>query len=324
MPWRSEQEVSNLLERKLALSFAIDGAGFIEWIWNTNPYMNSTNEVGIGFHRVDGTAKPELEPFLAIAKFMQTSGELLRERQAEPVVMVIPHTHMFSPRSFAYEATRRCVRGMYYHCGVPMQAVSEHAFAKFGGEAKLILVPSPRTLTQECWDALMERVRRGATVAVTGVVDRVEGDVLPVQQTESIAIGVKDYSVRFEGEKIQRIEKNQFTRIKQTKDGSGTLIISPLPLELGDSMEALVAFYRMAMAQARVAPIFTATPRTPAVLIAPSVFRDVVLYTFVSETNRVMTMQVTDRASRKSFQVSVPAGRTAMVLVDRRNGSVIT
>ncbi len=62
--WRSEEEVSDLLERKLALSFAADGAGFIEWIWNTNPYMNSTNEVGIGFYRVDGTAKPELEPFL--------------------------------------------------------------------------------------------------------------------------------------------------------------------------------------------------------------------------------------------------------------------
>jgi hypothetical protein len=29
-PWRSEQDVSNLLERKMALSFAADGAGFVE------------------------------------------------------------------------------------------------------------------------------------------------------------------------------------------------------------------------------------------------------------------------------------------------------
>ena len=49
-PWRSEQEVSDLPERKMRFSLAVDGAGFIEWVWNTNPYMNSTNEVGIGFY----------------------------------------------------------------------------------------------------------------------------------------------------------------------------------------------------------------------------------------------------------------------------------
>jgi hypothetical protein len=142
-PWRSEHEVSNLLERKLALSFAGDGAGFIEWIWNTNPYMNSTNEVGIGFHRVDGSAKPELEPFLRIAKFMSKYGQYLKERVPEQVAMVIPHSQMFSPRSFAYEATRRCVRAMYYHCGVPMQAVSEYKIPEYLDQAKLIIIPSP-------------------------------------------------------------------------------------------------------------------------------------------------------------------------------------
>ncbi|HEY0726915.1 MAG TPA: hypothetical protein VGD38_02525, partial [Pyrinomonadaceae bacterium] len=99
---------------------------------------------------------------------------------------------------------------------------------------------------------------------------------------------------------------------------------SPLPLELGSSMEALVAFYRSAMAKAGVAPIFTATPHTPAVLVLPSVFRDVVLYTFVSETNKDTTMQVTDLQTRARFSVTVPAGRTAMVMIDRRTGKRIT
>lgn len=319
-PWRSEREVSNLLERKMALSFAADGAGFIEWIWNTNPYMNSTNEVGIGFHRVDGTAKPELEPFLAIAKFMAQHGQRLRERQPEPVVMVIPHSHMFSPRSFAYEATRRCVRAMYYHCGVPMQAISEYTLADHAYLAKLIVVPAPRVLTPECWDALKARIAQGTTVAISGLVLNADGDSLPVAQTESVVINGRNYLVRFEGEKIQRIEK---TTIRNDR-GAERLIRNPLPLELGDSMEALVAFYRMAMAQARVAPIFTATPQTPAVLVLPSVFRDVVLYTFVSETDRDTAMQVTDLQTKTRFAVDVPAGRTAMVVIDRRNGGRIT
>jgi hypothetical protein len=318
-PWRSEQDVSNLLERKMALSFAADGAGFIEWIWNTNPYMNSTNEVGIGFHRVDGTAKPELEPFLAIAKFMAQHGQRLRDRQPEPIVMVIPHSHMFSPRSFAYEATRRCVRAMYYHCGVPMQAISEYTLADHSYPAKLIIVPAPRTLTPQCWDALNARAKQGATVVVSGVLETDE-HWLPVNQTESFTVSGKEYLVRFEGEKIQRIEKAGFAEIQHSE----RLIRCPLPLELGDSMEALVAFYRYAMTQAGVAPIFTATPQTPAVLVLPSVFRDVVLYTFVSESNRDTKMQVTDLQTKARFAVDVPAGRTAMVLIDRRNGERIT
>ena len=315
-PWRSEQEVSNLLERKMALSFAADGAGFIEWIWNTNPYMNSTNEVGIGFHRVDGTAKPELEPFLAIAKFMAQHGQRLRDRQPESVVMLIPHSHMFSPRNFAYEATRKCVRAMYYHCGVPMQAISEYTLADHAYPAKLIIVPAPRTLTPKCWDALFKRAEQGTTVAISGLVINTNEDSVPVAQTESFTLNGRNYLVRFDGEKIQRIEK---AKISNNWSG-GRFIRTELPLELGDSMEALVAFYRHAMTQAGVAPIFTATPRTPAVLVLPSFFRDVVLYTFVSESDRDTTMQITDLGTKARFPVNVPAGRTAMVLIDRRNG----
>ena len=90
----------------------------------------------------------------------------------------------------------------------------------------------------------------------------------------------------------------------------------PLPLELSDSMSALAAFYRFALAQARVAPVFNASPRTSAVLVLPSVFRDVVLYTFVSEIHRDTQMQVMHTESRTRFSVIVRAGGTAMVLLD--------
>jgi hypothetical protein len=340
-PWRSEEEVSNLLERKMALSFAADGAGFVEWIWNTNPYMNSTNEVGIGFHRVDGSAKPELEPFLRIAKFMAQHGHHLKERVSEPVALVIPHSQMFSPRSFAQEATRRAVRAMYYHCGVPVQAVSEYTLSEYSGQAKLFIVPSPRVLTEKCWATLNAEASRGATVAISGAYDEDEhwhsvrgvmGDPVTtanVEQSEQITIGGREYLVRYEGEKMQRLEKAVYVRDtphvrpRITIMLSGKIVRSPLPLELGDSMAALAAFYRMALSQAGIAPTFSAFPRTPAVLILPSVFRDVVLYTFVSETPRNTRMQVTHVESRSKFNVMVPAQRTAMVLIDRKTGRVL-
>jgi len=334
-PWRSEQEVSRLLERKMALSFAADGAGFIEWVWNTNPYMNSTNEVGIGFHRVDGTAKPELEPFLKMAKFMQEHGHRLKDRVSEPVVMVIPHSQMFSPRSFAFEATRRCVRAMYYDCGVPMQAVSEYTIGEHAGRAKLIIVPSPRVLTEKCWETLLAEARRGAMVALSGAIDAdehwlpvertklfgVTAQTEPVAESQAITIGSREYLVRYDGEKMQRIEKvvvHGSSRAIVSAYGSGRFVWSPLPLELSDSMTALAAFYRFALAQARIVPVFTATPRTPGVLILPAVFRDVVLYTFVSEIARDTRMTVTDLRSKRRFNVLVPAERTAMVFVEQR------
>ena len=339
-PWRSEEEASRLLERKMALSFAADGAGFIEWIFVTNPYMNSTNEVGIGFHRVDLTMKPEFEPFLRIAKFMGQYGRYLKGRVAEPVAMVIPHSQMFAPRSFAHEATRRCVRAMYYHCGMPMQAISEYTVSEYTGQAKLIVVPSPRVLTQKSWQWLMAEKERGATVAVSGPIDldehwlpsrtlfgyQVKSE--PVAESELITIGGRNYAIRYDGEKMQRIEKAVMPPSAGSKrpvsfvSGRG-VIWSVLPLELGDSMPALAAFYDLALTSARVAPVFTATPRTPAVLILPSVFREVVLYTFVSEISRDTEMRVTHLESKTLFTVSVPAQRTAMVLLERKTGKII-
>ncbi|HET6980099.1 MAG TPA: beta-galactosidase [Pyrinomonadaceae bacterium] len=338
-PWRSEQDVSNLLERKMALSFAADGAGFVEWIWNTNPYMNSTNEVGIGFHRVDGSAKPELEPFLRIAKFMAQHGHRLQERVSEPVALVIPHSQMFSPRSFAHEATRRAVRALYYHLGVPVQAVSEYTIKEYEGRAKVIVVPSPRVLTDDCWNTLEREANHGATVAISGAIDLNEHwlpsekfpqrvkESRPVAETEAITIGTREYLLRYDGEKMQRLEaaaiEPPVRPLTFDYRNGGKLLWSTLPLELSDSMPAVVAFYRMALAQARVAPIFSVFPRTPAVLILPSVFRDVVLYTFVSEASRDTRMQVTHVESRSRFNVMVPAQRTAMVIIERKSGRVL-
>ena len=335
-PWRSEEDVANLLERKMALSFAADGAGFVEWIWNTNPYMNSTNEVGIGFHRVDGTAKPELEPFLRIAKFMAQHGERLKDREPEPVALVIPHSHMFSPRSFAQEATRRAVRAMYYHCGVPVQAISEYTLGEYAGQAKLIIVPSPRVLSQRCWEILVAEATRGATVAISGPFYEDEhwlpvrefaqaSKVEPVGQSEWIGIAGQRHLVRYEGEKMQRLEKVVFPHDTPlvVNQGSGFIIWSHLPLELSDSMTALAAFYRLAITQARIPPGFIATPRGPDILILPSVFRDVVLYTFVSESNNTTRILMSHLESRSESIVTVPAQRTAMVLIDRKTGRVL-
>src|SRR5699024_6720299 len=38
---RTEYELRNILERKYAYAFSTGGAGAVQWLWNTNYYMNN-------------------------------------------------------------------------------------------------------------------------------------------------------------------------------------------------------------------------------------------------------------------------------------------
>ena len=88
-------------------------------------------------------------------------------------------------------------------------------------------------------------------------------------------------------------------------------------------MDALVAFYRFALAQANVLPAFTVSPDTPSLLVLPSIFAKHVLYTFVSETDRDATITLRHRGTTAALSVNVPAGRTTFVLLDRQSGRLI-
>jgi hypothetical protein len=342
--WRTEEEARNLLERKLAISFAAQGAGFVQWIWNANCYMNSDNEAAIGFYRADQTAKPELDSFLKITRFIAKHRNAFRAPEAENAVMLIPHSQMFSPRSFTTEATRRCVRAMFYHCRMPLRTMSEYNLRKIGPDARVILVPSPRMLTEECWQALVKVAAGGATVAISGAFDADEhwqtvaaryreifsltAETLPVSESESLMIGNREYVVRYEGEKIQRVDKALVkakgpARALVLPHGAGRFVWSPLPLEVSSSIDALVAFYRFALAQAHISSGFSLWPDTPSVLALPSIFEKEVLYTLVSESGRDTAVTLMHRATRTRVPLTVPAGRTALVLLDRLTGKVI-
>jgi hypothetical protein len=205
--------------------------------------------VRAGFHRADRTAKPELESFLKVTQFLSGHRDALHGRADEEVLMLIPHSLMFSPRNFATEATRKCVRAMFYHCRIPLRAVSEHVLAETDSSTKMIIVPAPRVLTEKCWKALLAQAARGATIVISGVFDDDEHwlstesrsagifgfapDTGTISESESILIATTNYLVRYEGEKIQRIEKalmkaNGPSRVLVKSYGAGRFVWSPL------------------------------------------------------------------------------------------------
>jgi hypothetical protein len=337
--WRTEQEVANLLERKLAFSLGAGGAGFIEWVWNTNPYMKSDNEAAIGAHRADGTAKPELEPMVKYAKFFVENAHQMTGRVDEEVVMVIPHSQMFSTRNFATEATQKCVRAMCYHCRVPMRAVSEYNIDLLKQPPKLLIVPSPRILSEKAWSSLLNYAEAGSTVLITGVIDFDEHwlpvertkqlglntSVQPIMQEEFLNIDGNEIQLSFRGNKIQRLEKAIVQGgLHLIPRGKGSIIWSPLPVELSEQIQSTVVLYSLALKQANVEQIFSLEEDAPGVLILSTVFQHSIMYTFVSEIDRETKINLRHLETKTTIQITVPAQRTSVLFVNRNDGKIIS
>jgi hypothetical protein len=342
-PWRTEEEARNLLERKLAVSFGTGGAGFIEWIWNTNPYMNSDNEAAIGLLRVDGSAKPELQPVMDFAAFYNENQQYMQKRRDEEVLVVIPHSQMFSTRNFATEATQKCIRSLYYDLRIPARTASEYNLDSIIGSPKLIIVPSPRVLNAKAWESLKKKANEGATLLITGTFDAdehwlpvnrskqlgIDAHISPVMSEETLEIDTAQFTVSYRGEKLQRIEKAELdgsgiSQVKTIRRGKGAIIWSPLPVEVSDSPEAITALYNFAIKSANISSIFSVDKTEHSVLILPSVYEEAVLYVIVSETDRDTEVRFTHLETNTPLSIHVPAQRTVSLFVNRRDGKVIS
>jgi hypothetical protein len=341
-PWRTEDEARKLLERKLGLAIGANGAGFIQWLWNTNSYLPSDNEASIGFLRADGSAKPELAAFKQIAAFFHRHSDLLTRRVPEDAVMVVPHSQMFSVRDYATAATKRAVRVMHYECGIPMRVAGEYSVSRNFKPAPFILLPSLCVLSQPCWAGLLAEVRRGATLLVSGVFDRDEywretsrsldfglrASRAAVVEEETVRIEGIEYLLSYRGEKTLKLEKDvvegeAVAAVRTVPLGKGKIVWAPVPMELAEETAPLAALYRYALKQAGVASPFSVERADPSVLIRPTLFDRAVLYTIVSESSRDMNLSVTHLESGTRFAVTLPAQCCELVFLDRRTGAVL-
>jgi len=304
--------------------------------------MQSDNEAAIGLYRVDGTAKPELGPVVDFARFFAANKHLMVGRKDEDVLMILPHSQQFSPRNYASEATKRCVRVMYYHLGMPVASVSEYRPDKIRSAPKLIVLPSPRTLNDSAWEKILSSVERGSTLLITGIVDTddhwlpvqrlkqfgVAPDSKPVAEEEFLMIDGHEYQVSYRGDKIQRIEKavvdeDDPQEVMTIPHGKGMIFWSPLPVEVSESVEPTVALYEYALKGAQLSPVFSLEKKDPSVLVLPTVFNDSILYTFVSESDRDEEVHVLDKETKTAFTAEVPAQRTALVFLSRKDGTIL-
>ena len=340
-PWRTGTDVARLMERKMALAFAGGGAGFVQWLWNTNPYMNSDNEAAIGFFRADGTAKPEFHSFRGLALWMRAHAREMGGREEEDVLLVIPQSLLFSARDQATAATRVAVRAMEYGCGMGVRAAGERQLGAVTNVPRLVILPSAGMLTPGAWDSLSGWVEDGTTMVITGGFDGGESGLptgrmselglpaatAPVAAEETLEIGGVAYRVRYRGERNQKIlkagDRGEPGELRKVTRGGGTILWSPIPLELSDDDEPVTALYREGLAAASLAPPVTVEGGQPGLLVRPVFFSDAVLTILVNESARPADVAIIQKSSGFRFRAAVAPGSAAAVLTRRREPAEI-
>ncbi|MDO3410302.1 beta-galactosidase [Saccharibacillus sp. CPCC 101409] len=334
---RSELELRNILERKYAYAFSTGGAGAIQWIWNTNFYMDNANESHIGALRADGTQKPEADVSYDFGRFMAQIRDLFTGRVPEDVAAVFPYSNDFSNRPFAKEATSRLTRVLTYRLKLPFRAVSEYRLDSLkSNPAKLILLPSPHNMDEDSMKKLLRIAKSThATLVITGPAgldaywhesdraDKLLGirSLSNVRREEVLELGGRRLPVSFGGRRIAETLKEipadaegRADAVLDVPNGKGRLIWSPLPVELGSGDEPIAELYRCAAQRAGVTDDldWLAGGELAGVYGRKLGFASGSLYVFVSEYAWDTEIEVRDRATGAVYGFTLESDRSVL------------
>ncbi len=323
-PWRTPEAAARLMERKFALTLMGRGAGVVQWIWNINPYMALDNEAVIGFLRPDGTAKTELRSLPAFADFLTKAAPHLEDFQADPVVVVIPHSRMLMGRPQPFDGVRKVLRTLSERFGVGPTALSElRLSAERLKGASLILVPGPEWLEPKAAEALAQAAKAGTRIVFTGAL---EGDpygqplsALPVPEGMRPLVfreqspWAADGWVTFDGQLNEKLHCGP----EAPASIGNAFTFEPLPLELAREEGALIGLLKAALEASGVPVTTSGDPMLSRILETTTT----ALLMAVNETDRDLTR--TFRVAGRSHTLKVPAGRSACALVRKADGQVL-
>ena len=338
---RSPENEAALLERKIAMSF-VHGAGAIEWLWNTNSYMTESNETPIGAVLADGTEKPEAFVLARYAAFARDLQGRLRDPQQASIAIVTSQAAQFSViAGFQLEAQRKAVRALAYFDRLACYGIAENQLEKLGSP-RLAILPSPQSLSQAGWQALLTYVKQGGNLLVTGPVNRDEhwhfvdrsADLQLQAQTEpltyhraSIDIGTRAIPLSYSQDAQNWLESLRFrdgATLKQISYGKGQIFLTPYPVELAEGAQAAADLYSYVAGRLSLTPAFDLqSPLSPGIMLYPVLLQDGVLYIMTSDNDVDSRIDLRDKATGVRLTIPLQSQRAALALIGRREKKVI-
>jgi len=330
--WRYDELTgAPLLERKWALGFAAANTGALQWDW--------ARESDFGTKRSDGSNKIWIDMMGDMGEFARKSAPWATEVVQPQVAIVLPQSLQLSVwNGSALEAQQKCVRALYHYARTEAYVVGEYQIELLGNP-KLIILPSPFVLSESAWQAVLETVKAGATLLVTGRFDQDAHFRLTGRQKdvgldyEPGLLSLRDTLLKWAGGEARLAwtgEKTTYldraflpggsTWAEKTL-GKGKILFTPLPLELNDNLQAVGDVYRYAARLAGVTATYTTSLSDPGILICPTRFPRATLYVLTSESDQ-HEVSFRDRASGKQFSGKLDPGHAALLLIGN-DGSVL-
>jgi hypothetical protein len=339
---RTPENEAALLERKIAMSF-VQGAGAIEWLWNTNSYMTESNETPIGAVRTDYTEKPEALVMRAYAQFAPSLQPYLRDPQQSSIAIITSQAAQYSVMgNFQLTAQRHAVRALAYEAHLPAYMIAENQIGKLGTPT-LAILPSPQALSETAWQELLNYVDRGGNLLITGPVDRDEhwqivsraqnleahAHVEPLTyHNATIRIGDRPIALAFGQDQQNLLESLRFddgATFKESAHGKGKIFWASYPVELSEDLQSTAALYAQVATRLGIAPMFTLqSPLPSGVLVFPTALADSVLYVFVSDSANDAAINLRDRATGVPLSFSLPAEHAAIAVVSTKEKKIVT
>jgi hypothetical protein len=325
VPRYDELTALGLVERKWALGFAAANSGSLQWEWGRGG--------DFGIKRSDGSIKVWEDMMRDMGSFAAKAAPYATGLKLPEVVIVLPQSLQLSVyNSTALEAQQNCVRALYQYARSSAYVVGEYQ-TQLLGNAKLILLPSPWVVNEQAWQAILAKVRDGATLLVSGAFDNDEhfhstprasqlgldlrSGLLDTREFPLNGVG-GGVTLSFSGQKTTYLERtilpNGDSLLEKTL-GKGRILIFALPFELNDNLKYVGDIYHHALQEAGVREAYTTTLNDPGMLICPTQFEHATLYVLTSES-AASEMSFRDARSGKVVAGKLEPGRAALVLVN--------
>lgn len=335
-----EQDAA-LFERKVALSF-VQGSGAIEWLWNTNSYMTDANESPIGALRADATEKLEATVMRDFAGFAKSLHSHLQNPRQPSVAIVTSQAAQFSVLAdLQLEAQQKAVRALAYELHITPYVIAENQIARLGAP-QLVILPSPQSLNESTWQALLAYVKGGGNLVITGPVSRNEHwqyrdrphDLGLTTQVEpqsyrgaEIGLPGKTLSLSFDQQKQSSLEALRFSDGATWKEiplGKGKVFWSSYSVELAEGIEAVASVYNYVLAALKIkAPFELQSPISPGVLVFATELQDSVFYILESETVDDTPIDLRDAITGARIALKLPAQHAALALIGKKEKAIL-
>jgi hypothetical protein len=331
-PWRSSETASQLLDRKFAAGFASRGAGVVQWAWNINPYMPIDNESVIGFFRPDGTAKMEIEVLKKYSNFFEQIKSKLEDFEEPEVIVVIPHSKIFSGRKNGELSTRRIVRAFTDHLGINPSLISEFKLTyQRLSKSKLVVVPSVEFLDDDCANNLFNAGLNGTKILFTGSIEgnsygEITENISKLgldNRSEPVSLFEKyisppgsdknGSSITFDNQQSEFIKKCSAEKFYS----NGNILHEPLPIELAREKEPLIGLLKNGLNLSGVDYLFDETPLSTNILYMQN-------YTLVICMNE-SSFDITKELIINNFNLrfNIGAERSKLFLIEKNSGKII-